>query len=96
MKIELIAFDSLGVRSMCTFVETKDTSILIDPSASLAPNKFGLPPHPKEIERLNELWQLIVKKARKAKVLIISHYHYDHYEPEASFYQGKKVFLKQD
>ncbi|OYT37523.1 hypothetical protein B6U82_01605 [Candidatus Pacearchaeota archaeon ex4484_31] len=95
MKIELIAFDSLGVRSMCTFVETKDTSILIDPSASLAPNKFGLPPHPKEIERLNELWQLIVKKARKAKVLIISHYHYDHYNPNRpELFKGKIVLLK--
>ena len=52
MKIIPIASDSLGVRSMATYVETKDCKILIDPSAALGPKRYGLPPHNKELEAL--------------------------------------------
>ncbi len=31
MKIDLVAFDSFGVKSVCTRVKTKDVTITIDP-----------------------------------------------------------------
>ena len=50
-KIIPLAAESLGVRSMCTYVETPDLRILIDPGVSLGP-RFGLLPHPKEYEAI--------------------------------------------
>ena len=52
MKVLPIASDSLGVRSMATYVETKDCKILIDPSAALGPKRYGLPPSEQEIDAL--------------------------------------------
>src|SRR5256885_8843455 len=39
-----LAAESLGVRSMATYVEVGDLGILIDPGATLAPTRWGLPP----------------------------------------------------
>ncbi|OYD14292.1 hypothetical protein CH333_08420 [candidate division WOR-3 bacterium JGI_Cruoil_03_44_89] len=95
MNIVPIAFDSLGTRSMATYIEAGDVKILIDPAVSLAPSRFKLPPHPKEIERQREHWQKIVEYGEKADVIIVTHYHYDHHNPEfPSLYDGKVVFLK--
>ena len=94
MKIVPIASDSLGVRSMATYIETKDCRILIDPSAALGPKRYGLPPAPPEIAALSETKEKIAEIAKKCDILIISHYHYDHYDPTESFYKNKKVFAK--
>ena len=95
MKIIPLAFDSMGTRSMATFVETKDVKALIDPGVALAPARYGLPPHPIEIRRMEEQWAEIKKRATQADILIVTHYHYDHHDPEdTSIYKGKTVFLK--
>lgn len=95
MKIIPLAFDSLGTRSMATYVETKDLKILIDPAVALAPERSGLPPHPIEIARMGEQWAEIKKYARKCDALIVTHYHFDHHIPdEPGVYKGKIVFLK--
>src|SRR3989441_8318170 len=39
-----LAAESLGVRSMATYVEAGDLGILIDPRATLAPARRGVPP----------------------------------------------------
>src|SRR2546426_3631894 len=39
-----LAAESLGVRSMATYVEAGDLGILIDPGATLAPARWGVPP----------------------------------------------------
>lgn len=94
-KIVPLAFDSFGVRSMATFVETDDLGILIDPGASLAPSRYGLEPHPLEWERLDETWETIKRHAEIADVLIVTHYHYDHYDPhQPELYRNKTVFIK--
>ena len=51
MRIVPLAADSLGARSMATFVETRDVSVLVDPSVRLAPVRYDLPPHPLEEDR---------------------------------------------
>jgi len=95
LKIIPVAFDSLGVRSMATFVETRDLKILIDPAAALGPSRYGLPPHPLEWLALNESIAKIKDKARAAEVLIVTHYHYDHYDPSRpELYYDKTVFIK--
>ena len=94
MKIVPIASDSLGVRSMATYVETKDCRIFIDPSAALGPKRYGFPPHQKELEAIYKTKIKIAELAEKCDFLIISHYHYDHYDPNEAFYKGKKVFAK--
>lgn len=96
MKITPLAFDSFGTRSMSTFVETKDANILIDPGVSLAPRRFGYPPHPIEQRRMEEHWKEIVKRAKRSDVLILTHYHYDHYNPsdKLEIYKDKTVLIK--
>lgn len=95
MRILPLAADSMGARSMATYVETRDCNILIDPNVRLAPKRFGLPPHPTEKKRRAEMWRLIRDRATKAKVFTVSHYHYDHHNPDApSVFKGKIALLK--
>ena len=50
IKITPLAEESLGVRSMCTYIETKDTKILLDAGAALAPNRLEYPHTPENIK----------------------------------------------
>ena len=94
-KIVPLGFDSFGVRSMATFVETKDLKILIDPGVSLAPLRYGLEPHPLEWRRLDETWETIRRYAEESDVLVVTHYHYDHHDPDyPELYRGKTVLIK--
>ena len=102
-----IAFESLGVRSMCTFAETPDVRILIDPGVALGP-RFRLLPHPREYEALKDSRERIRKFAKIADILIVSHYHHDHFTPNftdttwlassaheaEAIYRGKTVMVK--
>jgi len=98
MELRLLAFDSFGVRSMSTFIQTDDALIHIDPSASLAPSRYGLPPHRREIERLLECGRVIENFARDAEIIVITHYHYDHHDPgyliPLDIYRNKVVYVK--
>ncbi len=98
MRVEFLAFDSMGVRSMSTFVLTEDVKILIDPAVSLAPLRYGLPPHPREVDRLLKAGKDIESVAWKSDVIIITHYHYDHHDPgfliPIDIYRGKVVYVK--
>src|SRR3990172_9318649 len=90
-----LAAGSLGVRSSAVFVETGDVKILIDPGVSLAPRRFGLPPHRLEIKAMNESWRVIKEYAARADVLIITHYHFDHFDPtEPVLFNGKVLLIK--
>ncbi|TLZ61761.1 MAG: MBL fold metallo-hydrolase, partial [Methanobacteriota archaeon] len=85
----------MGARSMCTLVETSDCTILLDPGVRLARWRYDLGPHPGEEERRTELWSAVRHAAREAEIITVSHYHFDHHEPDApSIYKGKRAFLK--
>ncbi len=92
--IEPLASETLGVRSMAV----KIGAVVIDPSASLAPRRFGLPPHPKEWEALLEASKRIVHALEKAEIVVITHYHRDHYNPgwlyDNSILDSKKLLIK--
>ena len=98
MEVVPLGFESLGVRSQATLVETKDVRVLIDPAVSLAPRRFGLPPHQLEVNALMEVAQKIVKAAEEADVIVVTHYHYDHHDPgwvvPNTIYKGKFVIIK--
>ena len=95
LEIKPLAFDSFGVRSMATFVESSDIRILIDAGVSLAPLRYNLAPHQTEEKRMRELWSEIVEVAEDADVLIVTHYHYDHYNPQnPEIYRDKVVYVK--
>ncbi|MDI3475242.1 MAG: uncharacterized protein PWQ79_554 [Thermococcaceae archaeon] len=107
MRVIPLAAESLGVRSLATFVEAGGIKILIDPGVALGPRRYGLPPANVEIESLHQMRRKIQGYARKADVVTISHYHYDHHTPffeglyESSsealakeIYAGKLLFIK--
>ncbi len=108
IKIVPLAAESLGVRSMCTFIETSDVRVLLDAGVSLGPYRFGFPPHPREYEALRNCRRKIAEAAEKAEVVTISHYHFDHHTPSYTdwflhwssravarqIYEGKLVFAK--
>jgi predicted metallo-beta-lactamase superfamily hydrolase len=95
MKILPIAFDSLGVRSMATYVETDDIRIFIDPGVSVAPDRYSLPPHRIELDRHQEMWKAVKHWVNVSDIIIITHYHYDHHNPdEQDIYDAKDIFLK--
>jgi hypothetical protein len=75
-----VGFESLGVRSMCTFVETPDVKLLIDAGVALGPRSRRLP-HPREYQARNECRARIRTYAAKADAVVISHYHNDHHTP---------------
>jgi hypothetical protein len=80
IRITPIAFESLGVRSMCTLLETPDVKVLIDPGVALGP-RFGVLPHPREYEARNRCRARIRENAKRVDLMVISHYHNDHYTP---------------
>jgi len=51
---------------MATFIETSEGSFLIDPGASLAPRKYGLPLHEKELTVLGGKLRAIYDFVEKA------------------------------
>jgi uncharacterized protein len=81
IRVTPIASESLGVRSMCTLVETPDITVLLDAGISLCPYRFSLPPHPIEFQTIARLRKTIADAADKATVTTISHYHFDHHTP---------------
>ena len=78
MRVIPIAYDSMGVRSMATFVET-DRKIFIDPGVALGPKRYGLPPSSYEIRALEFYRRKIIEIAKNCEIIFVSHYHYDHH-----------------
>lgn len=108
IKVIPLAEESFGVRSMCTYIETSDTKILLDAGASLAPKRMSYPPHPREYRALAMCRKKIAEAAEKAEIITISHYHFDHHTPSYTdwftnwssvetakqIYEGKNVLAK--
>ncbi|MEM2980030.1 MAG: hypothetical protein QW385_01455, partial [Thermoproteota archaeon] len=87
----------MGVRSMATLVETRDIRLIIDPAAAVAPLRYGLPPHPKELNLLEECWRRIVSAAEECEIVAVTHYHYDHHSSTRfleEIYKGRIVMVK--
>ncbi|NJE13175.1 hypothetical protein [Thermococcus sp. LS2] len=107
MKIIPLASESLGVRSLATYVKIRRIGILIDPGVALGPKRYSLPPAKAELEALAKAREKIQTYAKESEIITISHYHYDHHTPffeglyESSsperareIYEGKTLLIK--
>jgi uncharacterized protein len=94
MRVMPLAADSLGVRSMATYVEAGELRLLLDPGAALSPNRYGLPPTPEEEEALERALARIGAYARRATMITVSHYHGDHYQSGVELYAGRRIWAK--
>ena len=94
VKIVPVWSDSMGAKSFSIYVDTGDIRILIDPSASVMHPSFPLDERAKG-QLVDKAITLLSKYAKKADVITITHYHYDHYKPSLlEFYLGKILLVK--
>ncbi|MGQ9781751.1 MAG: MBL fold metallo-hydrolase [Nitrososphaeria archaeon] len=107
--VKPLCAESLGVRSTSTYVETEDVRALVDAGAALAP-RDGMLPHPLEYKALKAAKEKIMDYAKRSDVIVVSHYHFDHFSPffdkfdakwtwcdknvAEEVYSGKIVYLK--
>ena len=89
-----LAAESLGVRSMATYVECGETRLLIDPGASLGGSRSGLPPAAEEWEALRRANDRISGYAARANWVFVSHYHEDHFRYDPAIYADRTVWAK--
>ncbi|MHA2024418.1 MAG: MBL fold metallo-hydrolase [Candidatus Thorarchaeota archaeon] len=80
IKVNPLAAESMGTRSLCTEIITPDIHLLLDPSAALA-KRNNLEPHPLEYLALKNQLTTIRTSAKASDALSISHYHFDHIRP---------------
>ncbi len=93
--VRILAADSMGVRSLATVVEAGGVVIGLDLGASIAPRRYGLPPHELELRRLEEALDNAREWIRQSHVIVVTHYHYDHYiRDEPDLYRGKILLVK--
>jgi len=78
MKIEILGAESLGVRSLCCFVKTKNRRILIDPGIALGYIRYKLLPHPLQVAVDEKIQKKIIEAWSEATDIVISHFHGDH------------------
>jgi predicted metallo-beta-lactamase superfamily hydrolase len=89
-----LAADSLGARSMATYVEAGSLRLLCDPGATLAPRRYGLPPSPGEEEALSRALARVDGYAVRATHVVVSHFHADHVRPDPRLFAGRHVWAK--
>lgn len=89
-----IWFDSLGAKSSCTLVKTPEVSVLIDPGAAVMQPSFPTP-WVKKIYWYERAVSAIKKASRSADVIVISHYHFDHFmDFDKEIYFRKLLLVK--
>ena len=95
MKINFIAFDSFGVKSSCTQVQTPDVTITIDPGIADEVDSFPLPRR-ERYGLVAKYDERIRKACSQSNVVAITHYHYDHYlvDKDKRLYGNKILLLK--
>jgi predicted metallo-beta-lactamase superfamily hydrolase len=79
---------------MATYVEAGGLGVLIDPGATLAPARFGLPPAEAEWQALRRANDRISAYAARARLVFVSHYHEDHFRSDPVSYAGRTVLAK--
>jgi uncharacterized protein len=95
MQVIPLAADSMGARSMATYVETDRLRLLIDPGILLADSRYGLTPHPIERWTMNKLVDRIGVFAKAANAVAVTRWDPEHCSLERTeWYAGKRLFLK--
>jgi len=76
--IKLLWSDSLGAKSFSIALTSPYVNIVIDPGAAEMQPSYPLPKNTKAKLRAKAL-EKIISECAKARVVIITHYHHDHY-----------------
>ncbi len=92
LSIEPVWADSLGAKTVCTFVETPEINVLIDPGVSVMQPSFPASWAEKYFWKARG-WVSIINALDKADVVIISHYHHDHYMDNYAWAYGDKQLI---
>ncbi len=96
------------MRALAIKVVTDDISMLLDPGCALGPIPNSPTPHPFEYISLQQRTQAIIDECANTRLIAISHYHHDHFKPNAidyeyigtnptifqQIFQGKTIFGK--
>jgi len=86
--------DSMGAKSSCVLVKTPDVGILIDPGVSIMHPSFPASDR-RKMGWLRRGENAVLEASKEADVVVISHYHYDHFTDfDARLYEGKRLFVK--
>ena len=94
MFIKLVWFDSFGAKSSATLIKTKDIRILVDPGIAIMQPSFPASLAEK-IKWMRKGRREIKYAAKNSDVIVISHYHRDHFLPEdLDIYENKLVLAK--
>jgi predicted metallo-beta-lactamase superfamily hydrolase len=94
VKVIPLAAESLGVRSLATWVECGESRLLIDPGATLAASRYRLPPAEEEWEALKRANDRISAHAARATAIVLTHYHEEHFRYDPALYAGRQVWAK--
>ena len=94
MKVDYVAFDSFGIKSSCTKITTPDCTITLDPGIAIEASSYPSPLA--ERFALVERYLPKIKAACRASgIVTVSHYHYDHHNPDVpELYKDKIVLMK--
>ncbi len=93
MKLIPIWFDSLGAKSSCVLVET-DRKILIDPGVAVMHPSFPASSS-RKIEWYKKARRKIKEASKGAEIVVVTHYHYDHFTDfDREMYSGKVLLTK--
>lgn len=86
--------DSLGAKTTCTLVRTPEVSVLIDPGVAVMQPSFPASGAKKAYWK-GRAWLSIKEASREADVVVLSHYHYDHFtDVDGGIYEGKLLLAK--
>ncbi len=99
--IELVWFDSLGAKCACIAVGSEMGKLVIDPGAAEMQPSYPLSSEMKRVLRKRAI-ERIEYVSRDAKIVIITHYHYDHHVLPTdndltswrNLYAGKMLYIK--
>ena len=98
--LHLVWFESFGAKSSCIAIEVGEEYILVDPGAAALQPSYPLPDNEKRVLRRRAV-KRIVEYSRRSRIIIITHYHYDHHlrphDPDLegyTIYNGKTLYIK--
>jgi predicted metallo-beta-lactamase superfamily hydrolase len=97
LQVELVWFDSLGAKSACILVRAScGVTIVVDPGVAVMHPSFPASSEAKEAWYREGLGR-VIDALRRADVVVVTHYHHDHYlwrSSHLALYTGKTILAK--